>query len=747
MRRLRISVACIFLLLCLSVIAIPGAVSAETAVGNQTESDSTVEGEQLTFDSASLDAESQSYSAIEERTDIELTQELSRLVEQKGVFLASHEYEIPSQATVLEVTLPEQSTVRTQDGFIQEDGRTYRWDGSTEKPRIEYELQANRSVDQTGPIAGPGRLTFADVGEWGVVLQPATSHRWGWRGPERVGFDRDVTVDGPGAVGDVIAFLGDHDELSQDAHGQQFRLIVPERASLAEATEDIFDSLAVASDTLRVGERDEEVFMIATPSENIDWGVRGLQTGPADMWVRDVERLNDPDNVWLHEYVHTRQGYTTATDLRWFTEATATYYGALLTLQQERIEFEQFRDRLAVGTDQRRFRGSVMTEPDTWRSNANYHVGALTAGKVDKLIRGADTGQSLQEVFRQLNAREDVVTRTTFEDAVEEVGDDSVAERAVQLTTTTERATLWEQSRHRELFGPGLDPARITFTLSEDRPTEVSGAFRNRSLAAGEAPILVPGERLRFSVDATNFGEQSGPYESILRVNDEAVATESGQLAAGESTSLTFGHTFDLTGEYRLTVGDATVDVSVREPAAVSVGAVSINRSEVRAGEGIELSVPVSNPAERPAGETVTISKNGEAIHSETVRLDVDGERLVTVPVRLDQPGTYVFEATGTAESAVLTVVDETSSEDTTGGVGGGTDIDADGETSDGTGTADGEQVDDTGSERATPDDQDEEQTPPAETQSGVGIVVVGLLLALATALITFGWSRDRGSI
>lgn len=79
-----------------------------------------------------------------------------------------------------------------------------------------------------------------------------------------------------------MAYLGEYSERIHTANGQRFRLIVPERADLREQPTALFNSLSAASDQLRVGNRDEEVVMIATPTANIDWGIRGLQSGPAE---------------------------------------------------------------------------------------------------------------------------------------------------------------------------------------------------------------------------------------------------------------------------------------------------------------------------------------------------------------------------------------------------------------------------------------------------------------------------------
>ncbi|MFD1598480.1 hypothetical protein [Halobellus rarus] len=590
-------------------------------------------------------------------SNVELTQHLRLVPERPGVYGVAHRYRLPEGLRRLEVTLPAESTIVSTTGFDRREDRTYEWDGATSNPRIEYRTPANRTVDQTGPIGAPGRLTFVDVGEWALVSAPATSHSWGWVGTESVGFERSMTTD-EGATGGTVAYLGPHEEYTHTAHGQEFRLIVPDAADLEESPEELFASLSAASDRLRVGDRDETVFLVAAPTpEGIEWGVRGLHTGGSDMWVRDVERLDEANNVWLHEYVHSRQAYTAAEDSRWFTEASAVYYAALLTLEQERITYPEFRARLALG--ERDYGGSVLTEPDTWQRNANYHVGALVAGELDRQIRLSTGGDaSLQEPFRRMNAKGDVVAASDVRSYLSVTGGDSVARASDRYTKTTTRPTAWSVDEHREAFGDLPDPARITYAIpSGGDAVRVGGPYRNRSLGSERPVVLVPGERLGVDVVATNFGGNDGDYEATLRVDDEPLTTRTGQLAPEESTTLTFEHAFDSPGERVVSVGDATLRVSVREPAPAQVSSFSANRTDLSAGEWVELSANVRNDADYPGEVALAFARDGEPFETRTVRLDAGADATVTTAVRLEEPGTYVFGlGNASSETAVVTV-------------------------------------------------------------------------------------------
>jgi hypothetical protein len=141
-------------------------------------------------------------------SNVHLTQRLGLVPEQPGTYAASHRYRLPDRLRVLEVTLPEGATVVSTTGFRHREGRTYEWDGSTTTPRIDYRLPANQSTDRSGPIGGPGRLTFVDVGEWALVAQPQAGHSWGWsQGGGAIGFERSMAAE-QGVAGEAMAYLG-----------------------------------------------------------------------------------------------------------------------------------------------------------------------------------------------------------------------------------------------------------------------------------------------------------------------------------------------------------------------------------------------------------------------------------------------------------------------------------------------------------------------------------------------------------
>ena len=383
--------------------------------------------------------------------DIEYTQRFAQH-EQQGLFRVTHEYRLPPHLRSLQVHLPSGATVISSRGFERDDG-SYHWTGSSSTGRITYLVLANRTVDGDVASDPDDGLAYADAGEWALVGQPRVGHEWTYSGTEVVKLDRAVQVDGSGVAGGRMVYFGSYRESTRVAHGQRFRLVVPEQASLSADRSAILNSMAAASESLRVGERDPEVTVFAAPTSAVDWGLRGFQRGDADLWVQDVEPLDTPDNVWLHEYVHTRQSLRAEPSLEWVREGTAVYYAALLSHEQGRVSAEQFEARMAAGAEPE-FDSTVLTQPDTWDPRAEYDLGGLVSGELDRRVRMATDGEhSLQTVFGRLNAHSGTASADTLHEMLATVGNGSVASMGDRYTRTTDRPDTVSGLQDGDAFG------------------------------------------------------------------------------------------------------------------------------------------------------------------------------------------------------------------------------------------------------------------------------------------------------
>jgi hypothetical protein len=574
---------------------------------------------------------------------IVVTQEYRLTPDQPGRIDIKWHFRIPDRVSDIQTQLPPDATNVRTSRFSRTDDRIYEWSGDTTTATITFTREVNETTDKVGPEASDGRLKFVDAGDWAVIRrQPVTSP--GYRYPR--GQDPGVTlrsaVAGDGVVGDGLVYLGPHETHERTAHGQQFRLVLPDAANLATDRGEIFESVSDASDRLRVGDRDDSVLMIAAPT-SVSWGVLGLQTGSSDFYVLADERVDTPDNTWVHEYVHTRQDLDTSDGVRWFYEGSAEYYAALLTLEQDRIGYDAFRDQLERGT-WRQFSDVRLADPSTWRATgANYYTGALVAGDIDRRIRLATDGKAtLQNAFRRMNREESSVTHSQFLEYVGDTSSESVTDSARRYTETTTRPDLWDATSQSEAFGTLPPVFGYEFPDRDSDALRVSSSYRSGPLGNGS---LVPGETVALDVTVTNVGGTAGDYEFDFSVDGSAVATRSGRLDPGASTTQTVEYTVSEPGSYRLTAGEDSVTLRVEEFVTPVVRGLSASRERVLPGEDVTITATVANPADRPGQRQLTITRDGEEVESAQVRLGPGGSTEVSATVSLPESGTYRFEA------------------------------------------------------------------------------------------------------
>ncbi len=630
--------------------------SASTGVGPASESTAS-EG----VDSAS---ESNATAATE---TIRRTVELSLTPDEPGSVQAVVTYEVPDPVTRLEVSLGDESTVVATDGFERQSDGTYAWTESTSTPTLELRVDANRTsggrrtaVDASGSgAAGTGAAgtgasadgyVFVDAGPWALVQVPRVGTRWGWTGATDVDLEKDAVVDGAGATGGEMAYLGPVERYTAEGRGERFELVVPERAELNGTPQAVLGSLVAASDDLRVDARSEEVFVIAAP-EDVDWGIAGLQFGEDDAWVLAGSPVDSPDSVWIHEYVHTRQAFDTTESGRWVTEATADYYAALLAYGQGNASYAAFRRQLERG-QRDQYDDDVLAFPQTWSSGANYLKGALAAGAIDLAMReSTNSSASFQTTFRALNAYNGTVSNDVVLDAVGDGAGANVRAYASALTRSDRTAEAWDERTHERYFGVQPPVFDVSVPVAG---VATSGPYGERTLGRTRATVIA-GETLSVTVAVTNVGWQAGTYTTAMTVNGQRVAVREGELATGASTTVTFEQAFDDPGTYRVRAGGRTLAVEVVEPPSPTVEDVSVPTT-VAAGEEVTLSFSVRNDAPVPGRVVVPVALDGEVLANETV----------LVPAESSVQRTYTISFAGSGEQ-VVSVRDQTVTVQVTG--------------------------------------------------------------------------------
>lgn len=641
-------------------------------------------------------------------------------------------YDVPDTVVELETSVPDSATVEETVGFEADDSGTYVWDGDTPNPTVNFSMPANRTGAyqyDRGPVgqqpgsaqsgSGPGSgprlehddlqgLLFADTGSWALVSVPPVSVSWSYRGEPAPGVVRQVATDGEGVAGQQMVYLGPHTSETRTIDDQRVTLVVPDAATLEPSASAVFESIEEASASLQVGTKPDRMVLFAAPTA-VEWGPFGLARG-ADAWIRADQPLDDPNNVWLHEYVHILQDFETTKDARWTREAMGEYYAALLTLQQGRIGFETFRAHLEAGTDTE-YEETVLSQPETWTNLGNYVKGGLVFGSVDRQLRLATDGREpASHLVRAMNEREEPVDHEFLLETVGRLADDETAAYLDRYATTDRSPEMWTRSEHSAAFS--RLPPRIVTDVS--RPIAISGPYRNQTVE--EIPVLAPGEQVTIDVTLENVGDAAGDYRTELLVDGDPVAVENGTLDGGSATNVTLNYTASATGPVELGVDSRTWNVTVSDPAEPTVTAVTVSDDEVRVGDSVGVSVTVTNSNGRPAAGNISLWSEDETVTTWTQRLAPGATVTRAEAVSFDEPGEYVIRA-GT-ESATVTVTAESKTE---------------------TGTPEETRTDDTksrtGDQTRTTLADGGGATGPVETP-GLGFVgaAVGLLLAIVLA-------------
>jgi hypothetical protein len=167
----------------------------------------------------------------------------------------------------------------------------------------------------------------------------------------------------------------------------------------------------------------EDVTLVAAPDALAHQGAMYSD----DSGYVTIEAFWDGDvgSVWIHEYVHARQNFRLAPEMRWFREASAEYLSyRVLQEQYGEVSESDVRERLDAFPAHE---AVVLSNRSTWAgSGAEYHVGSRLLAAIDAEIRADTDGKkTLFDVFRAMNRQDGAVSLADFVDIVEQrTGDD-----------------------------------------------------------------------------------------------------------------------------------------------------------------------------------------------------------------------------------------------------------------------------------------------------------------------------------
>lgn len=313
--------------------------------------------------------------------------------------------------------------IGTFEGFSSikdEHGISLFWDSSVKTPSVTI-------TTTDGAEGGQGGREVAIQPRWGFIPLPQHSH------PTNVSLQTGQN----GIVLDQFILLGDYDRYERSVGCQTIELYQPTEVNTVESPLEIADSLQDAGRQLNVGWKYKTVRVIGVGSPIR----RGGRAYTHEVWVNtDTSFGPQPPrnryppqhgfvNVWIHEYVHTRQRWgkesRVANNARWLSEAIPAYYAIEETESQGRmLAFDEWRYWEAHNQTLRQMnlQTSLTNRSTSEYENEEYTRGAFILASLDAKIRSETGGRkSLDDVFYRLNHVEEV-NHTSFRNAVVEVG-------------------------------------------------------------------------------------------------------------------------------------------------------------------------------------------------------------------------------------------------------------------------------------------------------------------------------------
>lgn len=383
-------------------------------------------------------------------------------------------FDIPSETDKFGVYVSEGHVVSMQGFSSESEEGVYTWDGRTEAPSLHIAKDIG-----SGDSGGFDGQEYAATEDWMFAPVPLVGITWynnrysGWQAAVPMAdnsFERlSRNVEGTGVLGRRSVYLGAYTEHSQMGDGQRFRLVIPASATLAESPNEVLAALTDASDFM-VGTVHEEILIFALPDPMRKGGAATSQTG--EFWVHSGSPLDSPNNVWFHEYMHTRQTYNLSSNMEWFTEASAEYHAASLTRHQDRISTEEGLRYLTRD----RYDNEVLSNPDSWSSQqVPYYKGSSVLLALDDQIRTrTDDQRWLGHVIYQMHLHEGPITYSDFKRIVADVAGESLDAWLDRYVTTSE--------------APPVDGYR-SFSGETATQTQIEGDSSTDGSRANDSPI------------------------------------------------------------------------------------------------------------------------------------------------------------------------------------------------------------------------------------------------------------------
>jgi hypothetical protein len=245
----------------------------------------------------------------------------------------------------------------------------------------------------------------------------------------------DVSFPEDGYAGRRIAHIGDISEVRRFQHGcHSISVVYPDgvNQSVAETGTDALEQVALAAD---FGQPAPNSTLIYHPGP-----VRGFANGPDG-----VSGDNDEsESTAVHEYIHTRQRMTLASNMEWFTEASATYLTVRLRYSTGSLSLVEYRSSMKSYEDNAQW--IDLTTVDRGLESEvgpEYRTGAVVLSRLDGDLR-THGDHTMVDVFRRANQHDGRYNLSDFHSDYAALGGNrSEAEVRAMVADPTVRPSPW----------------------------------------------------------------------------------------------------------------------------------------------------------------------------------------------------------------------------------------------------------------------------------------------------------------
>ena len=298
-----------------------------------------------------------------------------------GTILAEYRYDVFNRLVDIEV---DALSVRHAEHVDRQSNTTFEWN-DVNNPRIVLRLDP--------AIRGADSHYFASE-DGGFVPAPRSGVSYRYRANSPPGVRTTRSVDGEGYAGDSYVYVGPHDLYEETAAGVQWTVVTGAGATPKSDSEALVDLFEQGERLTRARVEYDAVAVFVMPAmENQGW-LSG-QASQSEIYLEDTAAtIGTIDNTPAHEYFHVRLGNFGDGEMQWLTEASAEYYGELLSLNAGLGTYEEF--IATVRTDDHR--DAVLADQDTDdRNRAEYEKGAHVLAALDAEIRRQTGGEDTLE--------------------------------------------------------------------------------------------------------------------------------------------------------------------------------------------------------------------------------------------------------------------------------------------------------------------------------------------------------------